>query len=134
MGILDKINKPKAEPRKKETKKQSDAKSTETKTSMQSMNANSNAHAVVLRPRMSEKALIGESSGVYVFEIAANATKIDVKHAIKDLYGITPTTVRVVNIDGKKIRFGARIGRRNDWKKAIVTLPKGKTISIHEGV
>jgi large subunit ribosomal protein L23 len=45
-----------------------------------------------------------------------------------------PSDVRIMNVEGKRVRTGRNLGKRRDWKKAIVTLPKGKTIHIHEGV
>lgn len=88
----------------------------------------------LIRPVVSEKAAQNEGRGVYTFLIKPEATKVEVKQAVKQTYGVVPTKVRVMNMEGKRVRFGRRRGRRSDWKKAIVTLPKGRTISIHEGV
>lgn len=133
MGLLDKMNKKKIEPAKKaeSTKKVSDT--TVVKTEVQ-VSEKSQAYRVLIQPRVSEKALMGEAQGVYIFQVANNATKVDVKNAIREVYGVTPSSVRMINMDGKKVRFGYRVGRRDDWKKAIITLPKGQAISIHEGV
>jgi large subunit ribosomal protein L23 len=89
---------------------------------------------VLISPVMSEKALKGENMGQYTFYVQLDATKVEVKQAVQKVYGILPVRVRVINTDGKKTRFGQFIGRRTATKKAIVTLPKGKTIAIHEGV
>jgi large subunit ribosomal protein L23 len=89
---------------------------------------------VLIRPILSEKALNAEANGTYTFEVAREATKIQVKQAITSLYGVTPKKVRMMNIEGKKTLFRRVRGSRSAYKKAIVTLPKGKTISIHEGV
>ena len=75
-----------------------------------------------------------ELQGQYTFYVSNDATKIDVKRAITEVYGVVPTRVHILNTDGKNVRFGRFIGRRTHTKKAIVTLPKGKTIAIHEGV
>ena len=72
--------------------------------------------------------------GQYLFEIEARANKIQVKQAIRLMYGITPTSVNIQNVGGKIVRFGRSTGVRKDWKKAIVTLPKGKKIEVYEGV
>ena len=93
-----------------------------------------NAYKVLVRPIISEKAAVLESKGVYTFVVAVNTNKIEVKKAIKQVYGIMPKKVRIMNMEGKRKRFGRRFGRRNDWKKAIITLPKGQSINIHEGV
>lgn len=92
------------------------------------------ANAVILRPVVSEKAAMGESSGKYVFAVSSGANKITVKRAIQELYGVAPKRVRIINTEGKRMRFGRTMGKQQDEKKAIVTLPKGKIISVHEGV
>jgi len=47
---------------------------------------------------------------------------------------VIPKKVRIINVEGKKVRFGRQFGRRSDWKKAIITLAKNQSINIHEGV
>ncbi|OGH71147.1 MAG: 50S ribosomal protein L23 [Candidatus Magasanikbacteria bacterium RIFCSPHIGHO2_02_FULL_51_14] len=98
------------------------------------MGAESRAYAVLVRPIVSEKAALSENRGVYSFAVARGAGKTDIVQAVEDVYGIRPAAVRVMNFDGKTTRFGRQSGRRKDWKKAVVTLPQGKTINIHEGV
>ncbi len=155
MGILKKFTKKKedktakeedvlsAEEKKTETKKKSSAKKTAKKTDKTesetpakkvTLRSGSNAHKVLIRPYVSEKAAIAETHGTYTFEVAPNTNKIEIKKAIKDVYGVMPTKVRVMNFEGKRVRFGRKMGRRKDWKKAVVILPKGKSINIHEGV
>lgn len=93
-----------------------------------------NAPAVLLRAIVSEKSTMNEGRGVYTFEVIKTATKIDVKNAVRLLYGVSPLAVRMINVEGKQVRFGQTMGRRSDWKKAIVTLPEGTTLDVHEGV
>ena len=95
---------------------------------------NNLAHKVLVRPLVSEKSALSEVNGRYTFVINKTANKLEVKQSVKEVYGITPKKVRIINVEGKRPRFGRKKGKRTDWKKAIVTLPKGKTISIHEGV
>jgi len=83
---------------------------------------------------ISEKAAGQEVNGVYAFIVDKKTSKLQIKRAIFQAYGIMPKKVRVMNMEGKKVRFGRQYGRRSDWKKALVTLPKGKIINIHEGV
>ncbi len=92
------------------------------------------APSVLVRAIVSEKSTMNEGHGVYTFEIKKESTKIDVKNAVRAQYGVEPTDVRMINVEGKNVRFGRYTGRRNHWKKAMVTLPKGKTIDVHEGV
>ena len=69
-----------------------------------------------------------------VFEVNINSNKIQVANAVEEVYGIRPVSVNIVKMEGKNKRQGRSIGRRKDWKKAMVKLPKGKTIDIYEGV
>lgn len=93
-----------------------------------------NAPAVLLRAIVSEKSTMNEGRSVYTFQVIRTATKIDVKNAVRMTYGVSPTMVRMINMEGKQVRFGQTMGRRSDWKKAMVTLPKGTTLDVHEGV
>ena len=92
------------------------------------------AYRVIVRPLVSEKAAHAETKGMYTFVVAKDATKTQIKAAVEQVYGVRPTQVRTIHTEGKEVRFGRTIGRRKDWKKAIVTLPAGQTISIHTGV
>lgn len=92
------------------------------------------AYKILVKPVVSEKAAMAESRGEYTFIVDTKANKIEIKKAIKQVYGVMPEKVRVINMEGKRVRFGRRFGRRSDWKKAVIFLPKGKTINIHEGV
>ncbi|MFA4830958.1 MAG: 50S ribosomal protein L23 [Patescibacteria group bacterium] len=92
------------------------------------------AYNILVRPIVSEKAAMVEKDGVISFVVSKGSNKIEIKKAIKELYGILPVKVRIMNIEGRKVRFGRQTGKRGDWKKAIVTLPKGQMVNIHEGV
>lgn len=90
------------------------------------------AYRVLVKPYVTEKTATLTASGKYVFVVRKSATKLEVKEAVRELYGTIPQTVRIINRAGKEVRFGARIGTRKDWKKAIVTMPEGKTLPIYE--
>jgi len=95
----------------------------------------SNAYRVLLRPIISEKASHQQTlANQYFFEVAINANKIEIAKAVKSAYGIAPTDVTTIRMEGKSRMYGRKLGKRKDWKKAIVTLPKGKTIALYEGV
>ncbi len=89
---------------------------------------------VIIKPLVTEKAAHLAHLGQYVFAVHHQTTRIQVRAAVKALYGVIPTKVNIVRARGKVVRFGRTFGRRSDWKKAVVTLPKGKTIDIYEGV
>ena len=94
----------------------------------------SQAYRILVRPLISEKASHQQSLNQYFFAVALNANRIEVAKAVKDVYGVAPIKVNIIRSEGKARRVGGKIGRRKDWKKAMVTLPKGKTISLYEGV
>lgn len=92
------------------------------------------ASTVILAPIVTEKAAHLASQAQYVFRVAIHANKIQVRDAIRMMYGVTPISVNMQKQDGKQVRFGRTRGVRKGTKKAIVTLPKGKTIEVYEGV
>lgn len=91
-----------------------------------------NAHKVLLRPIFTEKSARLESLGKYTFVVDRDANKIEVAAAVRDLYGVEPVSVQVVNIEGKLVRFGRNMGREKHEKKAIVTLKKGESLTVVE--
>ena len=93
-----------------------------------------NAYKILVKPLITEKAANLGSESKYVFAVSIEANKIEIAKAINEIYGIKPIAVNVIRVGGKKVRHGRIQGRRKNWKKAIVTLPKGKTINIYEGV
>ena len=99
-----------------------------------SMNAAAVGAGIIVRPLITEKAAHLAAQGQYVFAVNVHANRIDVRRAIRAMYGILPTSVNIQNIDGKHVQRGRTKGTRKNWKKAIVTLPKGKTIEVYEGV
>jgi len=93
-----------------------------------------NAGHVLVRPMLSEKTTQQESEGQYTFVVTADATKPAIMRAVAEIYGVQPRRVNIINVEGKRKQFGRFVGKRSDWKKAIISLPKGQKIQIHEGV
>lgn len=86
---------------------------------------------IILRPRITEKSgVMGESQNIYTFEVAQNATKDTVARAIKALYKVTPTKVRVINLPAKKVFVRGQKGTQSAVKKALVYLKKGDKIDL----
>jgi len=85
---------------------------------------------VVKRPHISERASDEMAKGVYVFEVATNATKPQIRAAIAALFKVTPVKVRTVTIHPKKITVKGRPGMRTGKKKAYVYLKKGEKIDV----
>jgi large subunit ribosomal protein L23 len=87
---------------------------------------------VLRQPRITEKATVASGLGVYVFDVAPNATKPQIKAAVARYYKVTPRMVRIVSIPEKSVR-NMRTGQRGvtrGGKKAYVYLKKGETITI----
>ena len=92
-------------------------------------------HEVVLRPLLTEKGTrLKEEGNQYLFRVAKTANKVEIKHAIEQLFKVTVLDVRTVRLRGKVKRLGRFQGRRPDWKKAIATLKQGESIELYEGV
>lgn len=90
--------------------------------------------SIVLKPVVTEKSAILASKNMYVFAVKEDANKLEVAQAIKQMYEVNPRSVNILNVRGKIVRRGRISGKRKGWKKAIVTLPKGKTLNLYEGV
>lgn len=92
------------------------------------------SYRVLVKPLITEKATNLGAHNKYVFVVSLGANKISVAKAIEAAYGVKPLKVNIANASGKKVARGKVRGQRKDWRKAIVTLPQGKTIKIYEGV
>jgi len=95
---------------------------------------NTRAYRVLVKPIITERSGDLGVHNKYVFEISKDANKVEVAKSIQEVYGVSPTKVNIIRMKGKRVRFGRIYGKRKDWKKAIVTLPQGKTINVYEGV
>lgn len=83
---------------------------------------------ILRRPRITEKATNAAEHGAYVFDVATDASKPEIKAAVEEIFGVKVKAVNTLNQDGKKKRFKGKPGRRNDFKKAYVTLESGQTL------
>lgn len=92
------------------------------------------AFRVLIKPLVTEKATELVSQNKYSFVVNDSANKIEVSKAVYAVYGVKPLGVNIVSMKGKAVSRGKIKGKRKDWKKAIVTLKKGETIQIYEGV
>jgi large subunit ribosomal protein L23 len=93
------------------------------------------AHQIILRPIVTEKSMaVRENHNQFVFRVNPAATKLDIARAVEKSFLVKVIDVRTVNVMGKKKRRGRLLGRRPDWKKAIVRLAPGDSIKYFEGV
>ncbi|MDO8729373.1 MAG: 50S ribosomal protein L23 [bacterium] len=86
---------------------------------------------VLLRPRVTEKAVLGaDKFNVYVFEVVPSATKKSISVSVHDAYGVTPEKVRVATIPSKQVFVRGKKGVKKGGKKAYVYLKKGDKIEL----
>lgn len=84
---------------------------------------------IIVSPHLSEKAAIAkDNANQYVFKVAKNATKPEIKEAIELLFNTLVDAVRIVNVKSKPKRFGSIQGKSKGWKKAYVKLAQGQKI------
>ncbi len=86
---------------------------------------------ILLAPHVSEKAtMVADKNRQFVFKVRPDATKLEIKKAVEQLFEVKVDSVNTTNVPGKVKRFGRFIGRRSDWKKAYVTRKDGFEIEF----
>ncbi|MBU1318067.1 MAG: 50S ribosomal protein L23 [candidate division Zixibacteria bacterium] len=93
------------------------------------------AHSIVKSHIATEKShIMRDQQNCYVFEVESGANKIAVRRAIEELFNVKVKDVTTMNVRGKMKRLGRFVGKKPNWKKAIVTLAKGEAISQLENI
>lgn len=92
------------------------------------------APRVLLRPLISEKSTINVAHSKYTFEVSRQANKVQIKKAVAEAYGVKAVSVNIINKASRARRFGRFSGMAKASKKAVVTLKKGDTIKLYEGI
>ncbi|NCQ25526.1 MAG: 50S ribosomal protein L23 [Rhodobacteraceae bacterium CG17_big_fil_post_rev_8_21_14_2_50_63_15] len=98
------------------------------------MSAKPEHYDVIRKPIITEKATMVSESGAVVFEVAMESSKPQIKEAVEALFGVKVKAVNTTITKGKQKRFRGQLGRRNDVKKAYVTLAEGNTIDVTTGL
>ena len=95
-----------------------------------------NAYDIILRPVITEQSMESVADKKYVFQVAINANKTEIKAAVEEIFGVKVAKVNTIRMMGKMKRTGAYpAGRRAAYKKAIITLTAdSKTIEFFEGM
>ena len=93
-----------------------------------------NIHQVLIKPTITEKSTLLQESGKYTFQVAPRANKVEVKEAVEKNFGVTVLDVNITKLHGKVKRYGARMSKHPDVKKAVVTLKPGDRINLIEGL
>ncbi|MCK5589524.1 MAG: 50S ribosomal protein L23 [Dehalococcoidales bacterium] len=91
-------------------------------------------YEVLRRPVISEKATLLQEGNKYVFEVAKETNKVQIKQAVELAFKVKVSKVNVITIPGKTKRMGRREVTSSPWKKAVITLGPGDKISFFEGV
>jgi len=92
-----------------------------------------NPRSVIIRPVISEKTYALLNANKYTFRVHDDATKPQVRQAIEAIFGVRVLDVRTQNVKPKSKRRGINLGKRRQWKKAIVTLHADDSIELFEG-
>ncbi len=86
---------------------------------------------VILAPIVSEKSnMLAEKRGQVALKVLPNANKLEIKAAVELLFGVSVADVQTVSVKGKSKRFGKFMGKRQNWKKAYVTLTPGQELDL----
>ena len=90
---------------------------------------------IILRPIITEQSMEEADNLKYVFEVAVDAEKIEIRRAVEELFGVEVMSVNTMNVPGKMKRMGVHLGRRKARKKAIIRLREtSKPIELFEGM
>ena len=87
-------------------------------------------YKLLLSSVVSEKASRISANNQYTFKVSKSATKKDIKQSIELLFGVNVEAVQTLNVKGKKRVFARKMGRRANWKKAIVRVAQGQMIDL----
>ena len=89
---------------------------------------------VIVKPIITEKATMAQEANAYVFKVAPDANKPQIKEAVEALFGVKVKAVNTTVTKGKVKKFRGRPGSRSDVKKAYVTLEAGNSIDVSTGL
>ena len=90
---------------------------------------------IIIKPIITEQSMEATEEKKYVFQVAMDANKIEIKKAIEEIFGVKVEKGNTIRMDGKEKRMGVHVGRRANWKKAMVKLTAdSKTIEFFEGM
>ena len=91
------------------------------------------ADQIIIEPVLTEKSNFMKETGRYVFKVAPRANKLEVRKAVESLFGVHPVHCNIINVKGKPKKVRYKSGYTASWKKAVVTLRQGETITALEG-
>ena len=89
---------------------------------------------IILGPLVTEKSTLGSEHNQVTFKVSVDASKPEIKKAVESLFEVKVKQVNTIRMKGKVKRFKGHLGKRSNWKKAIVSLADGETIDMMTGV
>ncbi len=89
---------------------------------------------IILGPLVTEKSTLGSEHNQVTFKVSLDASKPEIKKAVESLFEVKVKQVNTIRMKGKVKRFKGHLGKRSNWKKAIVSLADGETIDMMTGV
>ena len=92
------------------------------------------AYDIILAPLVTEKSTMGSENNQITFTVPLSATKPQIKAAIEELFKVKVNAVNTLRQKGKVKRFRGKLGKRPDYKKAIVSLADGEMIDVSTGI
>ncbi|SHJ78874.1 large subunit ribosomal protein L23 [Clostridium cavendishii DSM 21758] len=94
-----------------------------------------NSYDIIRKPVITEKSMAAMADKKYTFIVHMSANKVEIKKAVEEVFGVKVDDVKTMRVEGKQKRVGVHIGKRADFKKAIVTLAAdSKNIEFFEGM
>lgn len=91
-------------------------------------------YQVILSPVITEKSTLGGENNQVTFRVLPTASKPEIKAAVEGLFAVKVKSVNTLVVKGKTKRFRGRVGRRSDYKKAVVRLEEGHSIDVSTGL
>lgn len=92
-------------------------------------------HDIIIKPIVTEASMNAMAEKKYTFVVAKKSNKTEIKNAVETIFGVKVASVNTMNMLGKNKRMGVHVGKKADWKKAIITLTEeSKTIEFFEGI
>ena len=93
-----------------------------------------NPRDILLKPIVTEKTAEMMQENKYTFKVALTANKVEIRQAVEEIFKVKVLSVNTMRVLGKMKRMGRHMGKRPDYKKAIVKLAPGETIGFFEGM
>lgn len=92
------------------------------------------SHDIIRKPVITEKSMAAMADNKYTFIVHTTANKVQIKKAVEEVFNVKVEDVKTMRVEGKTKRVGVHIGKRADYKKAVVVLAEGSSIEFFEGM